>query len=126
MIRPSPGPRPLAALRRRQLPRIGLLSAILLVLLEIVGVVPAFARVIKIPSRLRGAVQRGRGPVPLSVPRLALRRADGGEEGRSRATGLGLFHVSEVNGALVVDTNPLHLMRRDDSDWHADHVEVTA
>jgi cytochrome b6-f complex iron-sulfur subunit len=38
--------------------------------------------------------------------------------------GLDLFHVAEVNGALVVNTNPLQVMRRDDNHWHAEHVEV--
>jgi cytochrome b6-f complex iron-sulfur subunit len=39
--------------------------------------------------------------------------------------GLDLFHVQEVNGALIVNTNPLEVMRRDDNRWHSDHVEVT-
>ena len=39
--------------------------------------------------------------------------------------GLDLFHVEDVNGALVVNTNPLEVMRRDDNRWHSDHVEVT-
>jgi cytochrome b6-f complex iron-sulfur subunit len=38
--------------------------------------------------------------------------------------GLDLFHVAELNGALIVNTNPLEVMRRDDNRWHADHVEV--
>jgi Rieske Fe-S protein len=38
--------------------------------------------------------------------------------------GLDLFHIEEVNGALVVNTNPLEVMRRDDNRWHAEHVEV--
>jgi len=38
--------------------------------------------------------------------------------------GLDLFHVAEVNGALVVNTNPLEVMRRDDNHWHSEHVEV--
>jgi len=38
--------------------------------------------------------------------------------------GLDLFHVAEVAGALVVDTNPLTVMRRDDNQWHADQVEI--
>jgi cytochrome b6-f complex iron-sulfur subunit len=38
--------------------------------------------------------------------------------------GLDLFHVKEVNAALVVDTNPLKVMRRDDNQWHPDQVEV--
>ena len=38
--------------------------------------------------------------------------------------GLDLFHVSEVSGALIVDTNPLNIMRRADNQWHPEHVEV--
>ncbi len=38
--------------------------------------------------------------------------------------GLDLFHVSEANGKLVVDTNPLQLMVRADNRWHPEHVEV--
>ena len=38
--------------------------------------------------------------------------------------GLDLFHVSEVSGALIVDTNPLNIMRRADNTWHTEHVEV--
>ena len=38
--------------------------------------------------------------------------------------GLDLFHVEEVNGALIANTNPLDVMRRNDNRWHPDHVEV--
>ena len=38
--------------------------------------------------------------------------------------GLDLFHLSEVSGALIVDTNPLNIMRRADNEWHPEHVEV--
>ena len=38
--------------------------------------------------------------------------------------GLDLFHVEEANGALIVNTNPLEVMRRDDNRWHSDHIEV--
>lgn len=38
--------------------------------------------------------------------------------------GLDLFLVSEVNGALVVDTNPLTVMRRDNNLWHPEQVQV--
>lgn len=38
---------------------------------------------------------------------------------------LDLFHVREdPAGKLVVDTNPLTLMRRDDNKWHQEHLEV--
>jgi cytochrome b6-f complex iron-sulfur subunit len=38
--------------------------------------------------------------------------------------GLDLFHIQEVNGALIVNTNPLDVMRRDDNAWHPEQVEV--
>jgi len=38
--------------------------------------------------------------------------------------GLDLFHVEDVNGVLIVNTNPLEVMRRDDNRWHPEHVEV--
>jgi cytochrome b6-f complex iron-sulfur subunit len=40
--------------------------------------------------------------------------------------GLDLFHVSEsATGALVVDTNPLNLLKRPNNQWNPAHVEVT-
>jgi cytochrome b6-f complex iron-sulfur subunit len=40
---------------------------------------------------------------------------------------LDLFHIREGEGGrLIVETNPLNLMRRDDNRWHPEHVEVTA
>jgi len=39
--------------------------------------------------------------------------------------GLDLFHIEEVNGALVVNTNPLEVMQRKDNEWHPEQVEVT-
>ncbi len=38
--------------------------------------------------------------------------------------GLDLFHVSDVNGVIVVDTNPLTVMKRDNNEWHPEQVEV--
>ena len=38
--------------------------------------------------------------------------------------GLDLFHVSEVNGALIVDTNPLTVMKRPNNEWDPSQVEV--
>ena len=40
--------------------------------------------------------------------------------------GLDLFHLRDVEGTLVVDTNPLTVMRRDDNRWDPTHVEVSA
>lgn len=39
---------------------------------------------------------------------------------------LQLFHVSEVNGALIVDTNPLNVIDRYLNEFDAAHIEVTA
>ena len=38
--------------------------------------------------------------------------------------GLDLFHISESEGRLTIDTNPLRLMVRADNKWHPEHVEV--
>jgi hypothetical protein len=37
---------------------------------------------------------------------------------------LDLFHITEVNGALVIDTNPLNVMRRDNNEWNPAQAEV--
>lgn len=40
--------------------------------------------------------------------------------------GLDLFHVSETaTGSLIVDTNPLNVLRRPNNQWDPAHVEVT-
>jgi nitrite reductase/ring-hydroxylating ferredoxin subunit len=46
------------------------------------------------------------------------------KKGGPAPRGLDLFHMSDVNGTIVVDTNPLTVMRRDDNEWHTDQVEV--
>ncbi|HZP95964.1 MAG TPA: Rieske 2Fe-2S domain-containing protein [Candidatus Limnocylindria bacterium] len=46
------------------------------------------------------------------------------KKGGPAPRGLDLFHMKDVNGTLVVDTNPLKVMRRDDNEWHPDQVEV--
>ena len=38
--------------------------------------------------------------------------------------GLDLFHVADVNGSLVVDTNPLNVLKRPDNKLNPAHVEV--
>ncbi len=48
------------------------------------------------------------------------------KKGGPAPRGLDLFHVRDVGGTLVVDTNPLNLMRRDDNTWHPDQMEVPA
>ena len=38
---------------------------------------------------------------------------------------LDLFHIREgADGKLIVETNPLNVMRRDDNKWHPEHLEV--
>ncbi|HYK97794.1 MAG TPA: Rieske 2Fe-2S domain-containing protein [Candidatus Acidoferrales bacterium] len=46
------------------------------------------------------------------------------KKGGPAPRGLDLFHVADVAGALVVDTNPLTVMRRDDNQWHPEQVEI--
>ncbi len=46
------------------------------------------------------------------------------KKGGPAPRGLDLFHMKDVNGTIVVDTNPLKVMRRDDNEWHPDQVEV--
>lgn len=38
--------------------------------------------------------------------------------------GMDLFHIEDVSGSLVVNTNPLELMVRADNQWHPEHVEI--
>ena len=38
--------------------------------------------------------------------------------------GLDLFHVADVNGSLVVDTNPLNVMKRPNNQWDPAQIEV--
>lgn len=38
--------------------------------------------------------------------------------------GLDLFHVADVNGSLVVDTNPLNVMKRPSNQWDPAQIEV--
>lgn len=177
MIRLPAERAPVGAIKRRQLLRIGFLTALLVAALEIVGVLPALVRVLKIEG-LGGKVVAGQKadilaqfsrtndePILNQQGRFFLLHAAGGivaayrkcthlgcavpwnvvedqfhcpchgslydkqtalKKGGPAPRGLDLFHVSEVNGTLVVDTNPLHLMRRDDNQWHADQVEVLA
>jgi len=39
--------------------------------------------------------------------------------------GLDLFHVADVNGSIVVDTNPLNVLKRSNNQWDPAQVEVT-
>lgn len=38
--------------------------------------------------------------------------------------GLDLFNISEVNGALIVDTNPLNVMKRPNNEWDPAQAQV--
>jgi cytochrome b6-f complex iron-sulfur subunit len=40
--------------------------------------------------------------------------------------GLDLFHMRDVEGTLIVDTNPLNVMVRADNHWDPAHVEISA
>lgn len=46
------------------------------------------------------------------------------KKGGPAPRGLDLFHIKEQNGGLLVNTNPLQVMRRDDNEWHPDQAEV--
>lgn len=163
--------------RRRQLLRVGFLTAVLVAALEVVGILPAFVRVLKIEG-LGARVPAGKrsdivarfastndAPILNTQGRFFLLAAPGGivaayrkcthlgcatpwsaaedqfhcpchgslydkhtalRKGGPAPRGLDLFHVTELNGVLVVDTNPLNVMRRDDNVWHPDQVEVRA
>ena len=176
MIRMSTAGAEIGGLKRRQLLRVGFLTGVLLAVLELVGILPVFIRVLKVEG-LGAAIAAGKKddilakfaktndePILNTQGRFFLLHAPGGivaayrkcthlgcavpwnaaedqfhcpchgslydkktalKKGGPAPRGLDLFHVSDVNGALVVDTNPLHLMRRDDNEWHSDQVEVT-
>ena len=167
----------IGGLKRRQLLRVGFLTGVLVAVLELVGILPVFIRVLKVEG-LGAAIAAGKKddilaqfaktndePILNTQGRFFLLHAPGGivaayrkcthlgcavpwnatedqfhcpchgslydkktalKKGGPAPRGLDLFHVSDVNGALVVDTNPLHLMRRDDNEWHPDQLEVTA
>ena len=181
MIRPHPGQTAQSAavvsrLRRRQLLRIGFFTGVLLAAFELLGIVPTFARVLKIEG-LGAAIPAGKKddvlamfaktsdePMLNTQGRFFLLHAPGGiiaayrkcthlgcavpwnaaedqfhcpchgslydkktalKKGGPAPRGLDLFHIKDVNGTLVVDTNPLHLLRRDDNQWHPEQVQVT-
>jgi cytochrome b6-f complex iron-sulfur subunit len=163
------------AIRRRQLLRIGFVASTVLATSELLGVLPIFARVLKIEG-LGGKVVAGKKadvlaafartndePILVTQGRFFLIHGPGAiaaayrkcahlgcavpyaaSEGRFHCPchgslydkltalmvrgpaprGLDLFHVSEVNGAIVVDTNPLTAMHRDNNLWHPEQVEV--
>jgi cytochrome b6-f complex iron-sulfur subunit len=165
----------ISRVKRRQLLRIGFLTATLLATGELLGVFPIFFRVIKIEG-LGAKVAAGKkadilaafvrtkdepilntegrfflihGPgaiaaayrkcvhlgcaVPYSTSEQQFHCPCHGslydkltalKKGGPAPRGLDLFHVEEVNGAIVVNTNPLQVMRRDNNEWHTEQVEV--
>ncbi len=177
MIRPWPTGDVVSRLERRQILRIGFLTGVVVVTSELVGIVPVFARVLKIEG-LGAAVSAGKtadiqaqftktndAPILNQQGRFFLLHAPGGivaayckcthlgcavplsaaedqfhcpchgslydkrtalKKGGPAPRGLDLFHLAEVNGALIVDTNPLRVMRRDDNTWHPEQLEVLA
>ena len=166
----------ISRVKRRQLLRIGFLTATLLATGEVLGVLPIFIRVIKIEG-LGAKIAAGKKadiltqfkstndtPILNTQGRFFLIHAPGAiaaayrkcvhlgcavpylpsenqfhcpchgslydkntalKKGGPAPRGLDLFHVEEVNGALVVNTNPLQVMVRGDNQWHTDQVEVT-
>ena len=166
----------ISRIKRRQLLRIGFLTATLLATAELTGVLLPFIRVIKIEG-LGAKIPAGKKadilaqfkgskdePILNTQGRFFLIHAPGAiaaayrkcvhlgcavphlpsesqfhcpchgslydkltalKKGGPAPRGLDLFHVEDVNGAIVVNTNPLLVMRRDDNEWHTDQVEVT-
>lgn len=165
-----------APIRRRQLLRVGFLTGTLLATGELLGVLPAFIRVIKVEGLgaqvpagkkadvLAGFQRSNDEPVLNTEGRFFLVHAPGAivaayrkcthlgcavpwntsedqfhcpchgslydkhtvlKKGGPAPRGLDLFHIKDTAGTLLVDTNPLHLMRRDDNLWHPEQVEVT-
>ena len=162
-------------IKRRQLLRIGFLTATLLATGELLGILPVFIRVIKIEG-LGAKISAGKKadlltqlkagndePILNTQGRFFIIHAPGAlaaayrkcvhlgcavpfvksedqfhcpchgslydkktalKKGGPAPYGLDLFHVSEVSGALIVDTNPLNVMHRPDNQWNPAHVEV--
>ncbi len=161
--------------KRRQLLRIGFLTATLLGVGELLGVLPIFIRVIKIEG-LGAKIAAGKKadilaafaktkdePILITEGRFFLIHGPGaiaaayrkcvhlgcavpyskGENqfhcpchgslydkltslktGGPAPRGLDLFHITEANGSLIVDTNPLNVMKRSNNLWDPANVEV--
>jgi len=165
----------ISRVKRRQLLRIGFLTATLLATAEVTGLLVPFIRVIKIEG-LGAKITAGKKadvlaafgrtkdePILNTEGRFFLIHAPSaiaaayrkcvhlgcavpfskGEDrfhcpchgslydkltalkiGGPAPRGLDLFHITEVNGALVIDTNPLNVMRRDNNEWNPAQAEV--
>ena len=165
----------ISRVKRRQLLRIGFLTATLLATGELLGVLPVFIRVIKIeglgakvPAGKKADVLAAFGrtkdePILNTEGRFFLIHAPNAvaaayrkcvhlgcavpylpsesqfhcpchgslydkktalKIGGPAPRGLDLFHITDVNGVLVVDTNPLNVMKRGDNQWDPKQVEV--
>ena len=162
-------------IKRRQLLRVGFLTATVLAVGELLGVLPIFIRVIKIEG-LGAKIPAGKktdilaqfkstndDPILNTEGRFFLIHGPGAiaaayrkcvhlgctvpyvksedqfhcpchgslydkktalKTGGPAPRGLDLFHITDQNGTLIVDTNPLNLMVRGDNQWHADQVQV--
>src|SRR5436190_8164705 len=165
----------ISRIKRRQLLRIGFLTATLLATAELTGVLVPFIRVIKIEG-LGAKIPAGKKadilaqfkgskdePILNTEGRFFLIHAPGAIAAAYRKCthlgctvpwnktedqfhcpchgslydkhtavviggpaprGLDLFHVTDVNGAIVVDTNPLNVLKRENNKWNPAHVEV--
>ena len=161
--------------KRRQLLRIGFLTATLLAVGELLGVLPIFIRVIKIEG-LGAKIPAGKKadilatfaktqdePILITEGRFFLIHAPGAiaaayrkcvhlgcavpyskaelqfhcpchgslydrhtalKTGGPAPRGLDLFNISDVNGTLIVDTNPLNVMKRPNNEWDPKQVQV--
>lgn len=165
----------ISRVKRRQLLRIGFLTATLLATAELTGLIVPFIRVIKIEG-LGAKITAGKKadilaqfqrtndePILNTQGRFFLIHGPGAiaaayrkcvhlgcavpfaksedrfhcpchgslydkktalKVGGPAPRGLDLFHIEDVNGALVVNTNPLQVMVRANNEWHTDQVEV--
>lgn len=161
--------------KRRQLLRIGFLTATLLAVGELLGVLPIFIRVIKIEG-LGAKIPAGKKadilatfaktqdePILITEGRFFLIHAPGAiaaayrkcvhlgcavpyskselqfhcpchgslydrhtalKTGGPAPRGLDLFNISDVGGTLIVDTNPLNVMKRPNNEWDPKQVQV--
>ena len=165
----------ISRVKRRQLLRIGFLTATLLATAELTGVLVPFIRVIKIEG-LGAKVPAGKKadvlaafartkdePILNTEGRFFLIHAPNAvaaayrkcvhlgcavpwnkaedqfhcpchgslydkhtalKKGGPAPRGLDLFHITDVNGTLIVDTNPLNLLVRGNNLWDPAHAEV--
>jgi len=165
----------ISRVKRRQLLRIGFLTATLLATAEVTGLLVPFIRVIKIeglgakvPAGKKADILAAFGrtkdePILNTEGRFFLIHAPSAvaaayrkcvhlgcavpwnkaedqfhcpchgslydkhtalKKGGPAPRGLDLFHVADVNGTIIVDTNPLTVMKRDNNEWNPIQAEV--